>query len=405
LALRRDEISQKPVAAVPHGLYGHGMGKGLVAALAAVLALAGLPAAALGDFTNPNDYCFGDASYPLSAPKPASFKLRFGIYPIGQAGQLGPVGAAGAPEDAVKRQALVGQLSGGKPFVEHFYASYTGPGSDVSTDGQLSELEADTAAGSRAEMVLRYAPTDGGSAGDVAGFVQFVRQAVQTLGPSPNVVGIQVTNEANLPGSQNSSDGAYTGAEDALIKGVIGAKAEAVGDGYTQLKIGFNWFSRTAPGMEENFWSYLAANGGSAFVKALDWVGLDAYPGTFWPPAVAPDGTPGDARAWMVNEISTLRCYMGKIGVPKATPIWVMENGWPTGPGRSEAQQAQMLSALAGAANDYRGTYNVTDYRWFGLRDADSTSPNFQQQFGLVHTDYTAKPAFASYQALIAAAG
>ena len=377
----------------------------LSAAIAMLVGSAALAAPAAADFTNPNDYCFGDASYPLSSPQPAVFKLRFGIFALGQAGQLGPVGVTGAPEDVAKRQALIGQLSGGKPFVEHFYGSYTGPGTTLASQSQLSDLQADTAAGSLADFVLRYQPADGGSPNDVTGFVDFARQVVRALGPNPNVVGLQITNEANFPASQNSSDGAYTNAEDALIHGVIGAKAEATGDGYNQLKIGFNWFGRTAPGMEENFWSYLRTNGGGAFASALDWVGLDAYPGTFWPPAVAPDGTPGDARAWMINEISTLRCYMGKIGVAHSTPIWVMENGWPTGPGRSPAQQAQMLNAMAGAASDYRGTYNVTDYRWFGLRDVDSSSPNFQEQFGLTHTDYTPKPAFGSYRALIAADG
>jgi hypothetical protein len=64
-----------------------------------------------------------------------------------------------------------------------------------------------------------------------------------------------------------------------------------------------------------------------------------------------------------------------------------------------------MLNAMAGAVNDYRGTYNVTNYRWFALRDTDSSSPDFQEQFGLVHTDYTPKPGFAAYRALIAADG
>ncbi len=374
-------------------------------AMAILACAAWLAAPAAADFTNPNDYCFGDASFPLPSPKPAGGKLRFGIFALGQAGQVGPIAAPGTPEDQAHRQALVGQLSGGKPFVEHFYGSYTGPGTTLASQSQLSDLQADTASGSLADFVLRYQPADGGSASDVTGFVDFARQVVRALGPNPNVVGLQITNEANFPWSGSTSDGAYTNADDALIRGVMGAKAEAVGDGYTQLKIGFNWFARMPPGVEENFWSYLRSNGGSAFASALDWVGLDAYPGTFWPSAVAPDGAPGDARAWTVNEISTLRCYMGKIGVPRSTPIWVMENGWPTGPGRSEAQQAQMLNAMAGAVNDYRGSYNVTDYRWFALRDTDSASPDFQEQFGLVHTDYTAKPAFAAYRALIAADG
>jgi hypothetical protein len=50
---------------------------------------------------------------------------------------------------------------------------------------------------------------------------------------------------------------------------------------------------------------------------------------------------------------------------------------------------------------EYRGSYNVTDHRWFDLRDADTASPNFQQHYGLMHDDYTPKPAYASWKRLI----
>ena len=46
------------------------------------------------------------------------------------------------------------------------------------------------------------------------------------------------------------------------------------------------------------------------------------------------------------------------------------------------------------AVNDYRGTFDVSDYRWFDLRDSDTTSPNFQQQYGLMTDEYVPKPAF-----------
>ncbi len=52
--------------------------------------------------------------------------------------------------------------------------------------------------------------------------------------------------------------------------------------------------------------------------------------------------------------------------------------------------------------NDFRGTYNVSDYRWFNLRDGDSTSPNFQVRYGLLHDDYSEKPAFGVYRDLVA---
>jgi len=57
------------------------------------------------------------------------------------------------------------------------------------------------------------------------------------------------------------------------------------------------------------------------------------------------------------------------------------------------------------AVDDFRGNYNVTDYRWFDLRDGDSANPSFQQQYGLMRDDYTPKPAFEAYRGLIAELG
>ena len=51
-----------------------------------------------------------------------------------------------------------------------------------------------------------------------------------------------------------------------------------------ELEIGFNWFYRLDPQTEQEFWTELKEKGGERFVAAVDWVGVDAYPGTFFPP-------------------------------------------------------------------------------------------------------------------------
>jgi hypothetical protein len=53
------------------------------------------------------------------------------------------------------------------------------------------------------------------------------------------------------------------------------------------------------------------------------------------------------------------------------------------------------------AVHRFRGTYGVTDYRWFDLRDHRTSSQNFQQHYGLLRDDYTRKPAFAAYRRLV----
>ncbi|MFL5782043.1 MAG: hypothetical protein ACJ760_12090, partial [Thermoleophilaceae bacterium] len=224
---------------------------------------------------------------------------------------------------------------------------------------------------------------------------------VDRFGPNPRVVGIQVTNEVNLAFSPDSSDGAYDRGRDALILGVEAAKDEARRRGFDQLEIGFNWAYRNSPSEDQSFWNYLRDHGGRRFVGSLDWVGVDAYPGTFIPPA----NSPGGERDALVNAFTSFRCYSRGAGIPKRIPIHVEENGWPTGPGRTYARQAQAMDTMVRAVHDFRGTFNISDYRWFDLRDSNTTSPNFQQQYGLMTDEYVPKPAFALYRKLATGLG
>ena len=299
------------------------------------------------------------------------------------------------PEDQVKTLTALDRLrpSGG-PFTLHIYRSYTGTSSDAKEETEQRRLvDLYTSRGYGVEIVIRYRRDN-----DPAGFASFVRATVDRFGDNPLVRGFQVTNEVNFGASGDSSDGAYAGARDALIQGVIAAKRRARLRGYSQIRIGFNWFYRTDPGSEDGFWRYLGTHGGPEFVRSLDWVGLDVYPGTFFPP-VAPAASSGD---FVVNALSQMRqCFLREANIPKTVPIHIEENGYPTGPGRSYDAQRTALESMVGAANAYRANYNVTDYRWFDLRDADSGSPNFQHQYGLLRDDYTPKPAFESYRSLV----
>jgi hypothetical protein len=52
--------------------------------------------------------------------------------------------------------------------------------------------------------------------------------------------------------------------------------------------------------------------------------------------------------------------------------------------------------------HDFRGTYNVRDYRWFNLRDSRTGDTGVFQNAGLLEDDYDEKPAFAAYRELVA---
>jgi hypothetical protein len=353
--------------------------------------------------------CQGTFPGQAPKPKPGAAPLVFGIYPLAFAGQVGVPAALARPENAALRERRLRELSGpSHPFVVHLYVTYKNA-PDLQEEGkaQLKALEEITAAGFDAELVLAYRPNGGGGAPtDVPNYVAFVRGMVARLGSNPRLAGVQVTNEANNNTSPDASDGSFAGVREALVKGVIAAKDEARKHGYKRVHIGFNWFYRLDPQSEQDFWSSLAQLGGKQFVDSLDWVGLDAYPGTFFPPALPPDGSAGDARDAMLNAMSVLRdCYMPLAGIGKSVPMHVSENGYPTGVGRDEAEQVSKLRAMVQAVNDYRRNYNVTDYRWFSLRDTDTASPNFQLHYGLLRDDYGPKPAFSAYRDLIARYG
>jgi hypothetical protein len=336
---------------------------------------------------------------PRAGKRPAP--IIFGIYPGGAAGTVGPAGRTIAEDPALRLTALE-QLRGERPFVLHLYDAYTQPSDAGALPAWLaSEIAAYTAAGFRIELVLRYRPA--APAGDVAGYADFVRSRVRQLGPDPGVTGLQVTNEANITGAPDAADGAYAGAKDALVRGVIAATDEAHRQGHTHLGIGFNWAYQRGRA-EASFFSYLGTAGGRTFERSVDWVGVDAYPGT-WGPKLAPGDLAGGVRAATIDAMRTLRrTLLPRAGLSKAA-LHVSESGFPTGPGRTEAMQQTVMRATVQAIADTRATYGVTDFRWFDLRDADSAGPSFESRYGITNDDYSPKAAFATYRDLIARLG
>jgi hypothetical protein len=342
--------------------------------------------------------CTGQTDADAVEQKPAGHSLRFGITPGAQTGQY-VTGAVPprTPEDPARQ---IGGLDGLRPangpFVLRLHRFFWS-GGEQEVQRVLGLADLYTRAGYLVELQLRYHPSEQ-QEGDIAAWEAHVRDVVRRFGANPRVVAIQVTNEVNITFSPDSSDGAYDGARDALIRGVIAAKDEARRRDHRQLEIGFNWAYRSEPSAENAFWTYLRDNAPKEFHESLDWVGVDAYPGTVFPPA----HTAGGERDGMVNAFSSFRCYAAIAGIAESVPIHVEENGWPTEPpARSYEQQAQVADTLVRAVHDFRGTFNITDYRWFNLRDGDTTSPNFQTQYGLMTDEYEPKPAYGVYARLV----
>ena len=333
-------------------------------------------------------------------PRPAP-PLRFGVGPLVQAGQAGGGPATAVPEQQRRTHRALARLRApGRPFVlrlnrffwsdrEAGFRRYLALARRFARRGYLIELQ------------VRYHP-DPEQEGDLAAWRAHVREVVRRFGRIRAVIALQIANEVNIPFSPDSSDGAYERAPQALVQGVIAAKREVRRLRLGRLEIGFNWFWRLDPDTERRFWAALREHGGRRFARAVDWIGLDAYPGTVFPAAL-PLGGERDA---IVSALRSLRCFARVPGIPRDTPIKVEENGWPTlPPARGDAEQARRLRAMVRAVHDYRGTFGVSDYRWFNLRDADSAAPTLFQHFGLLESDYQAKPAFAEFRRLIRALG
>jgi len=349
-----------------------------------------VPPSATPPAASPDPNC--DQSYADDPPERGP-KMEFGIGPrlAGEAGsgQTTPT----IPEDAAARDAALLRLRGDRLLKVRLNRLFMADGDEgihkfTRMARHYSRLGLDV------EIQVRYHPAPEQD-GDIGAWLNYVRRVVRAFGPIRHVVGLQITNEVNIAFSPNTSDGAYENAVEALTRGVPAAKHEARRLGYDRLQTGFNYAWRFGDG-DAAFWREVGERGGERLRRATDWVGVDAYPGTFVPTAIV---NPGDA---MLEAIAQVReCFMPMAGFGRRTPIHLEEFGYPTGPGRTEAAQTAALRGFVRQINRHRGTYGVTNVNWFGLRDNNSGGPNFQSYFGLLHDDYSPKPAFAVYRKLI----
>ena len=340
------------------------------------------------------DLCLSADPPALTAPPGP---LRFGITPQ-LAGTAGGAQGEVAPEDPAKaldalhaleppRRTLVMRLnrlfmSDGRAGIDRFVAlaeQYRREGFDV-------------------ESQIRYHPAPE-QEGDMAAWEAFVREATAALGRNPAIVALTITNEVNLPISANTSDGAYAGALDAIVRGVVAARDELDALGRSDVDLGLSYAYRYLPDQDIAFWDGIGARATPEFLAALDHVGVQLYPGLFWPPAFTPGQTAGDAT---IEALTLVRhCYMPRAGLGGDVGIWVTEEGFATNLNRSLQRQVNDLTTTVESVHEYSGTLNVSDFRYFNLRDNNSDGGDIFDAVGLLFDEYTPKPAFATYRELV----
>jgi hypothetical protein len=343
--------------------------------------------------------CQGNYARP---PGRAVSPIRFGIDP-GLAGTVSNTQLQGVPDDPAKDRAAVRRLKPkNRVLVVRLNRLFWSDG-----NRGIARFKRLTGAygrqGEEIEVQVRYHPAPADN-GNITAWARYVRHVVDVLGANPSVIAMTITNEVNVSFLPNTSDGAYTRAPDALIVGIEAAHAEAVKRHYRQLRFGFTYAYRFTPATDAALFAYLRSHGGRRFRKALGFVGLDFYPGTIYPFTLSTGDTYRHELAQAAGVVRN--CFARMAGIGAATPIWITENGVPTG-ALTPPQQASALRQLVTATHAYSRTFGISDYRWFNLRDsvAGSPTPALFTTDGLLRADYVPKPSFGVYRGLIEALG
>ncbi|MFI0897940.1 hypothetical protein [Streptomyces sp. NPDC020983] len=316
--------------------------------------------------------------------------LLFGIYPGGVVGDDTGGLTAGPPDDPARISAALDRLQGrpGRPFLVRAYASFD----DATRLGvpHPTDTPADAARyavrGRRLDLVAQYRSR----AADIDGYCVFVRELLDRYGACTAT--LQIAEEPNVTGNP-LLDGDYPAVREAIVRGVAAARTHARELGLDDLRIGFN----TTPlfGPSAGFAAGLAAAGGPRFVAELDYVGLDFFPDVFRP-------VPVEGMAEAVAGL--LHHHRAAVLAPAGLahlPLHITEHGWPTGPARPPARQAEVVETVVGTLAAHAESLNLSGYTHFSLRDADTARPGLFHRFGLTTDDYTPKPAFESLRALV----
>ena len=369
------------------------VGSALVASALACALLAG-PAAAQED----GGGCLTTDPPPPTAPPG---ELRFGITPL-LAGSAGVSQIEPEPEDVDAAQAALDELRPPKrELVLRLNRLFMADGREgIRRYARIVDRYA--RAGFRTELQVRYHPPPE-LEGDMRAWKQYVRTAVRVLGRRPSVTALSITNEANFSVSPNTSDGSYEGVRRAVVEGTVAADRERRRIGRRDIELGFSFAWRWAPSSDRSFWEEIGQRATPEFRRALDYVGLQVYPGLVWPPAPIPGRSAGDEIA---EALTLLRdCYMPKAGLGREVDVWVSENGYATNLGRSTSSQQADLASTLEAVHAYSGELGITDYRYFNLRDNRSAGTDLFDAVGVLTDDYETKPAFGTLRDGIAAHG
>jgi hypothetical protein len=242
------------------------------AAVAGLLAgLIGLPGTSS---TGSSDrYCTG--SYGGQPPRAAA-QLRLGLDP-GLAGSAGGSQLPSVPDNLSRDLAGVRALRPRDRVLVVRLNRLMWSDGEAGIAAFRRMVRTYTRAGFDVELQVRYHPASG-EAGHIADWERWVRRVVDVFGRNRRVVSMTITNEVNVTFSPNTSDGYYSGAQDALIGGIEAGWREARHRGFRQLRFGFTYAYRFSPSGDAAFFSYLGTHGGGRSGAPSDSSGSTSIP-------------------------------------------------------------------------------------------------------------------------------
>jgi len=249
---------------------------------------------------------------------------------------------------------------------------------------------------------VRYHPSDAEN-GDMTAWVQYVHEATAALAQNPALTALTITNEVNFPTSPNTSDGAYKNALEARVLGIEAAHTELTALGRGDVSLGFSYAYRYLPSSDEQFWKGIAQRATPAFRQALDYVGVQLYPGLVYPPVLPPGQTPATRRSKRLPWFATAICRSADWAITSSCG----SRKTATPPTSDTPRHSRRRTSRARWTIVYRysSTFGVTDYRYFNLRDNVPDGTDLFDDVGLLRSDYTQKPAFSTYRNAIATYG
>jgi hypothetical protein len=360
----------------------------ILVACVAVLALIPAQGARAAD-----ELCLSAVPPPPTEP---AHRLRFGITPqlAGTAGQT--QGEVVAENPAARDRALERLRPRRRELVVRLNRLFESDGS-AAIHRFARRARHYARRGFQVESQIRYHPSPE-QEGDMGAWRRFVKRATKALAANPALVSLSVTNEVNLPISPNTSDGAYAGALQALVSGVVEARRTLRRAGRTDVEVGFTYAYRYLPQSDAEFWRSIGELATPRFRRALDYVGVQLYPGLFVPPTLVGE-TAGEAT---LEALTLVRdCYMPMAGLGDGAELWISEVGYATNLGHTEERQQAEVTDTVNAVYALSGTLGVTDLRYFNLRDNRPDGTDLFDDVGLLRADYSPKPAFETYRRLI----